>query len=240
MEQDDRFAPGFFGAGARRGAADAGIAGGGAARRGQRVGTRRAATGGARSAGGRAPARAGARQERARALRAMSAAAVLDRRVEDGVTVELVQRGDAYDVLVEGRRVMRSDARRAEKQLVELALAPLGQRDDITVVLAGLGMGFTLRALLDAPGVERVDVVEASRAVVEWEARHFAGLNGDALKDPRVTLHAVDLATFVKGLRTRDIAPPAGDGWLALVLDMDEGPALVSRPGNEAFYDDEG
>ncbi len=173
-------------------------------------------------------------------MSAPAAVAVLDRRVEDGATIELVQRGDAFDVLVDGRRGMRSDARRAEKQLVELALAPLGQRDDITVVLAGLGMGFTLRALLDAPGVQRVDVVEASRAVVEWEARHFAGLNGDALKDPRVKLHAMDLAAFVKSLRVRAVEPPAGDGWLALVLDMDEGPALVSRAGNEAFYDDEG
>jgi spermidine synthase len=165
---------------------------------------------------------------------------VIDRRVEDGATIELVQRGEALDVLLEGRRVMRSDARRAEKQLVELALAPLGQRDDITVVLAGLGMGFTLRALLDAPGVQRVDVVEASAAVVEWEARHFAGLNGDALKDPRVRLHAMDLAAFLKALRTKDLAPPSGDGWLALVLDMDEGPALISRAGNDAFYDDAG
>ncbi|HEY2743569.1 MAG TPA: hypothetical protein VGL86_03060, partial [Polyangia bacterium] len=173
----------------------------------------------------------------------MSAAdpgAVLDRRVEDGVTLELVQRGEAFDVLVDGRRVMRSDARRAEKQLVELALAPLGQRDDITVVLAGLGMGFTLRALLDAPGVVRVDVIEASHGVLEWEARHFAGLNGDALKDPRVTLHAMDLAAFLKSLRVKSIAPPAGDAWLALVMDLDEGPALVSRPGNDAFYEDEG
>jgi len=170
-------------------------------------------------------------------------AAVIDRRVEDGATIELVQRGDAFDVLLDGRRVMRSDARRAEKQLVELALAPLGQRDDITVVLAGLGMGFTLRALLDAPGVTRVDVVEASPAIVEWEARHFAGLNGDALKDPRVKLHAMDLAAFVKSVRTRNVEPPAPDqsgGWLALVLDMDEGPQLVSRAGNEAFYGDEG
>lgn len=170
-------------------------------------------------------------------------AAVLDRRVEDGATIELVQRGDAFDVLVDGRRVMRSDARRAEKQLVDLALAPLGQRDDITVVLAGLGMGFTLRALLDAPGVQRVDVVEASRAVVDWEARHFAGLNGDALKDPRVKLHAMDLAAFVKSVRTRNVDVPAPDqsgGWLALVLDMDEGPERVSRAGNEAFYGDEG
>ena len=168
------------------------------------------------------------------------AMAVIDSRVEDGVKVELVQRGEAFDVLVDGRRVMRSDARRAERQLVELALAPLGQRDDITVVLAGLGMGFTLRALLDAPGVKRVDVVEASRAVVEWEARHFAAVNGDALKDPRVHLNAVDLATFLKAVRTKDVALPVGDGWLAVVLDMDDGPKQLSRAGNDAFYSDEG
>ncbi len=173
-------------------------------------------------------------------MSAPAALAVLDRRVEDGATLELVRRGEALDVVLEGRRVMRSDARRAEKQLVELALAPLGQRDDITVVLAGLGMGFTLRALLDAPGVTRVDVIEASRAVVEWEARHFAGLNRDALKDPRVKLHAVDLATFVKSVATRHVATPDGDGWLALVLDMDEGPRTTSRAGNEAFYGGDG
>lgn len=165
---------------------------------------------------------------------------VLDRRVEDGATLELQRRGEALDVLVDGRRVMRSDVRRAEKQLIDLALAPLGQRDDITVVLAGLGMGFTLRALLDAPGVQRVDVVEASPAVVEWEARHFAGLNGDALKDPRVTLHAMDLGAFLKAVRLGSVARPAGDGWLALVLDLDEGPGATSRAGNEAFYTDDG
>jgi spermidine synthase len=166
--------------------------------------------------------------------------AILDRRVEEGATVELVQRGEALDIVIDGRRVMRSDARRGEKQLVELALAPLGQRDDITVVLAGLGMGFTLRALLDAPGVQRVDVVEASPAVIEWEARHFAGLNGDALKDKRVQLHAIDLATFLKSIRLHAVDVPAGDGWLAVILDMDEGPATLARAGNDAFYTDDG
>jgi spermidine synthase len=167
---------------------------------------------------------------------------VLDRRVEDGGILELVRRGEALDVVLDGRRVMRSDARRAEQQLVDLALAPLGQRDDITVVLAGLGMGFTLRALLDKPGVKRVDVVEASHAVIEWEARHFAALNGDALKDPRVELHAMDLATFLKGLRAGTIARPgaSGEAWLALLLDLDEGPGALSRAGNAGFYDDDG
>ena len=165
---------------------------------------------------------------------------VLDRRVEELATLELVRRGEALDVLVDGRRVMRSDQRRNEKSLVELALAPLGQRDDVSVLLAGLGMGFTLRALLDFPAVKRVDVVEASRAVIEWEARHFAGLNGDVLKDARVKLHATDLSAFLKSVRLGTEPGPDGGAWLALVLDLDEGPDLVSRKGNEAFYADDG
>jgi predicted membrane-bound spermidine synthase len=167
---------------------------------------------------------------------------VIDRRVEDGAVLELVRRGEALDVLQDGRRVMRSDTRRGEQQLVELALAPLGQRDDKTVLLAGLGMGFTLRALLDAPGVTRVDVVEGSQAVLEWEARHFAALNGDALADPRVTVHALELSGFLRGVSGGTIARPgaAGEGWLALVLDLDEGPRALARAGNGGFYGEEG
>jgi spermidine synthase len=165
---------------------------------------------------------------------------VLDRRVEDGATIELVRRGEAFDVIIDGRRVLRSDSRRAEQQLVDLTLAPLGPRDDRSVLLAGLGMGHTLRALLNAPGVTRIDVVEGSRAILDWEARHFAGLNGDALKDPRVKLHTHELGGFLRAAQAGAIERPAGDGWLALLLDLDEGPARPWRAGNEAFYGDEG
>jgi spermidine synthase len=165
---------------------------------------------------------------------------VLETRVEETATLELVRRGEALEVRVDGRSVMRSDQRRGEQSLIELVLAPLGQRDDVTVLLAGLGMGFTLRALLNWPTVKRVDVVESSRAVIEWEARHFAGLNGDVLKDPRVKLHATDLAAFLKAVRIGVEPMPENNGWLALVLDLDEGPGQVWRAGNESFYSDEG
>src|SRR5579859_4544250 len=127
---------------------------------------------------------------------------LIERRVEDaGTAVELYRRGEAYELVVDGRRVVASDIRRSEKALIELAMAPLAGRDDVSVLLAGLGLGFTLRALLDAVGVKRVDVVEASAAVVDWNARYFAGLNGDALKDPRVKLHQSELGLFLKQAR---------------------------------------
>src|SRR5262245_15351201 len=118
---------------------------------------------------------------------------LVDHREEGGTTLELHRRGEAYEVRVGGKLLAASDKRRAEQSLIELALAPLRPRDDISVLVAGLGMGFTVRAALDAPGVTRVDVVESSAAIIEWGDQHFAALNGDVRKDPRVKVHQVEI-----------------------------------------------
>ena len=168
---------------------------------------------------------------------------LLDRRVEDdGVTVELYRRGNDYELWREGRRVIASDARRAEQPLAELAVGPLRGRDDVSLLLAGLGMGFSLRAALDAPGckIVRVDVVERSQAIIDWDAQHFAQLNHDARKDPRVRTHHADFATFLKQARLGAVADLPPEGWFAVVLDMDQGPTALWRPENAGFYDDDG
>lgn len=166
---------------------------------------------------------------------------VIERAVEEGgVTLELRRRGDAYDVFCGGRRLIASDARRSERSLAELALAPWRGRDDVTVLVAGLGMGFLLRAILDLPGVARVDVVEASPSIVAWEARYFAALNGDAVRDPRVHVHAMELSAFLKALRLGGLPGAPPDGWMALVMDIDEGPAATTRAANASFYTEEG
>jgi spermidine synthase len=167
------------------------------------------------------------------------AAELLDRRVEeDGVTVELYRRGNHYEVWRSGRRMIASDVRRSEQSLVELAVGPLRGRDDVSVLVAGLGMGFLLRAALDAPGckITRVDVVERSQAIIDWNQQHFAQLNSDAAKDPRVKVHHAELSAFLKAMRH----DPTAEGWFGIVLDMDEGTGALWRPENAAFYDEEG
>jgi hypothetical protein len=164
----------------------------------------------------------------------------IDRRVTpDGNEIALVRRGTEFEIIYDGQFLMASDRRRSERELATLALAPLGQRNDSTVLVAGLGMGHTLRAVLDTAGVIRVDVVEVSEAVIDWNKQHFGALNGNALGDPRVHLHHADLMSFLKRMRYEPIEE-VKDGWLALLLDVDNGPSWLSRPQNEIIYGDDG
>lgn len=166
-------------------------------------------------------------------------AEILERSVtHDGRELVLQRVGTDYEMLCDGELVVASAARRSEQALAELGLAPLG-RDDMTVLLAGLGMGYTLRALLDLPGVERVDVIEVSEAVVDWNRRYLGALSREALADPRVYVHVGDLLGFEKKLRFEPL-PGLENGWLALVLDVDNGPSWPTRPGNQAIYTDDG
>ena len=147
---------------------------------------------------------------------------VIDKRIEDETIVELVRReGDAFDVMLDGRKAMSSDARRHEKPLAELALALWKGRDDISVLLGGLGMGFLLREILDSPGVVRVDVVEASPAIIEWDHLYFSKLNGQATRDKRVHVHQGELGEFLGRPRAGTELPP---DWFAVILDSDEWP----------------
>src|SRR5262245_557276 len=122
---------------------------------------------------------------------------LVDRRYEDGVLVELYRRGDAYEVRRDGAVTMASDGPRVEQQIAELALAPWQGRDDITVLVTSVGMGHIVRALLDSPGVVKVDALEPSQALRDWDRRYFASGNGDALVDKRVTVHASDATTLL-------------------------------------------
>jgi spermidine synthase len=90
-------------------------------------------------------------------------------------------------------------------------------------MIGGLGMGYTLRAALDAlPAAAALDVLELSADVIAWNRAHLAALAGAPLDDRRVRLVTGDVAAAIA-------AAPAGS-LHGLALDVDNGPdALVAR-----------
>src|SRR5262245_6487680 len=117
---------------------------------------------------------------------------------EAGSSYELRRSAEGWDIVVDGRVAMSSTGPRLERAIVGLPVAPWGARDDRTVLLAGLGMGFLLRALLDDSHVERIDVIENVATIIAWASGPLGELNGDALADRRVQLINRELFEYLR------------------------------------------
>jgi spermidine synthase len=156
----------------------------------------------------------------------------LDRIDSDAGPIELRRRDtDDFLITIGNRILMNSRAHRSEVALAELACRHLRKKSSPSVLIGGLGMGYTLRAALDSlAGDARVIVAETNPAVVEWCRTHLAELTGTAIRDPRVEVRIEDV--------TSSIARTSQSGALkldAILLDLYEGPG-PDTPGDDPVY----
>ena len=139
----------------------------------------------------------------------------------------LYERDGAYVIRINGRELMTSRAHGSEEELAKLALAKITQSSP-RVLVGGLGMGYTLRAVLDVmPESAKVMVAEILPAVVAWNRNQLAHLAGFPLEDPRVAVVERDVAEIIAA------GPSAFD---AVLLDVDNGPAALTVADNEQLY----
>jgi spermidine synthase len=144
-------------------------------------------------------------------------------RVETAVgPLELRRRGERdFLMTLAGRVLMNSAAHRSEVALADLAAAAIAGRAAPRLLIGGLGMGYTLRAALDAlPATARVTVAELEPAVVRWCRGPLAGLTACAVDDARVTLEVGDVADVIAAA-SRWVEDARFD---AIALDLLEGP----------------
>jgi len=145
----------------------------------------------------------------------------------DGGEIVLYERDGAYFIRVNGLELMTSRAHGSEEDLARLALAKI-ERKKPKVLVGGLGMGFTLRAVLDAvPMSAKIMVAEILPAVIIWNRKALAHLAGEPLEDPRVAVVERDVAEIIAA------GPSAFD---AVLLDVDNGPAGLTVADNERLY----
>ncbi|HLA61020.1 MAG TPA: hypothetical protein VK626_02120, partial [Nitrospiraceae bacterium] len=83
--------------------------------------------------------------------------------------MKLIRRGDEYLILVNGAILMSNRMHGSEEALATFAFQRMRTLERPSVLIGGLGMGFTLRAMLDLlPSDAAVVVAELVPAVVEW------------------------------------------------------------------------
>lgn len=143
----------------------------------------------------------------------------------------LYERDGVYSIRVNGLELMSSRAHGSEEAMADLVLADVRNREP-GVLVGGLGMGYTLRAVLDAVlESARVTVVEILPAIVDWNRGELAHLARRPLDDARVTVEVADVAAVITANpRTFD----------AVLLDVDNGPAAFTTAGNQRLYGPQG
>ena len=145
-----------------------------------------------------------------------------------GTGLQLFRRGADFSIRVDGRELMSSRTHGSEETLAEAALARIATRPKPRVLVAGLGMGYTLAAALKhLPRGGQITLVELVPAVAEWNRGPLADLAGRPLEDPRVSVVIDDLFTV---MTTRK------KSFDAILMDVDNGPRGLTREGNGRLY----
>jgi len=72
-----------------------------------------------------------------------------DSSAPDGTDIQLRRRGDEYLILANGKPLMSSRLHGSEEALATLGCRQARALEQPRVLVGGLGMGFTLRAVLD-------------------------------------------------------------------------------------------
>src|SRR3954454_16021485 len=105
---------------------------------------------------------------------------------------------DVYEVKLDDEFLMSSLFTVAEIALADLALAELSG-SKLDVVVGGLGLGYTARAVLEDPRVCSVYVIDALVAVIAWHDNHVVPLAAELAADPPHQLVHADFFALVAG-----------------------------------------
>jgi len=156
---------------------------------------------------------------------------VLDRfETDEEGTLELRKRGKGDFLITVGAQIlMNSMAQRSELALGRLGCSKLKKHPRPRVLVGGLGMAITLRAVLDElPETAEVVVAELNPKIYEWCLGPLSELTDAAAADPRVKVEIGDVAKLVKR--------SAEKSFDAIIYDLYRGPGPQTDKRNDPLY----
>lgn len=140
----------------------------------------------------------------------------------------LFQHDRDFSIKINGLELMNSRQHQSEQELARLGCSHLADHPAPSVLIGGLGLGYTLRQTLDLLGSEaKVIVSELLPAVVDWNRTYLSELNGQALEDQRTELVTGDIFPLIS---------QSSDRFDAILLDVDNGPKAMTDAGNDRLY----
>lgn len=151
----------------------------------------------------------------------------------DGKELRLYRHDKDFSIKIGTVELMSSRRHGSEEALAQYAYKGMSKTHlQPRVLIGGLGMGFTLKAMLERlPRDARVTVAELVPTVVEWNRTLLADLARRPLEDKRVTIQEEDVAKIIKKARGE---------YSAILLDVDNGPQGLAQAENDWLYNYKG
>lgn len=153
-------------------------------------------------------------------------------RTPDGARFSLHEHDGEYFLKLNGRQLMGSNSTVSELLLADLACKFRYPVERPTILIGGLGLGFSLRRVLEINGPHVLaQVSELLPEVVAWNREFLQNLNGKFLDDRRVEVLTRDVFDCIKNR--------AGQ-YDAILLDVDNGPTSFVQAKNSRIYSGKG
>ncbi len=151
-------------------------------------------------------------------------------RTPDGSRLSLHEHDGEYFMKLNSRQLMSSTSTTSEILLADKAMLQPTPKASRRALIGGLGLGFSLKRVLDLIGKNGVvQVAELLPDVVSWNRKLLAGLNGKLLNDKRVEVLIEDVfAVIRRGAHAQ---------YDAILLDVDNGPTSFVQKKNARLYE---
>jgi spermidine synthase len=147
---------------------------------------------------------------------------------------------DVFEIKLDDAFLMTSYFTSSEVALAELGLAAIASDTaPLDVVVGGLGLGYTARAVLTDRRVTSMLVVEALEPVIDWHRRALVPLGAELCADDRCRLVHGDFFAMAASAQGFDRDAPARR-FHAILVDIDHSPACVLDPRHASLYTPDG
>lgn len=144
---------------------------------------------------------------------------------------------DIYEIKLGDDFLMSSICTASEAALARLGLAEL-TKAGLDVVVGGLGLGYTAKAVLEDERVSSLLVIEAIPQVIEWHEKGLLPLGTDLLADARCKLVQGDFFVMASAAGFDPDEPDRR--FDAILVDIDHSPRQLLHPSHATLYDENG
>ncbi|MGC6424448.1 MAG: spermine synthase [Lentimonas sp.] len=152
--------------------------------------------------------------------------------VPGGSKMALYSHDRAFSLSIDGQELMHSEACASERLMGTLGVENIPLDVKPHILIGGLGLGFTLRSVIDAVGPEAyIDVAELVPEVIEWNRTHLKDLNGALMGNTDVDVFVDDVVEVIK---------KAKGVYDTIIVDVDNGPFAMVKDSNVSLYSNTG